>query len=98
MNNDTFYKAHLVDIDAWHDGDGWYWNNSFIVERDIFFEDKSLTTRKILNALRKWGYLSNESKGMVTVQDAWPIIEIQNRKTYEPIYALVFNEKEYKND
>jgi len=67
----------------------------FTLEDDIFFDAAAITPRKILVKLREWGYLTSTSKGKLRIEDAWPIIEIQAKNTYEPLLALVFDETEY---
>lgn len=95
-NNNVFYRAELLSIDAWGDGEGgWDWNASYKLEDELFFHTSQLTTRRILYHLRGMGYLTAASKGKVTVIHEWPLIEIQNRKTGEPLLAFLFEENEY---
>ena len=92
-SNNVYYKAELRSIDAWHDIDGgWTWNASYMLEDGIFLHDSQLTTRRILHHLRNMGYLSAASKGKVTVCHEWPLLEIQDRKTGEPLLALMFED------
>lgn len=97
MNNTTThgYVAELRSIDAWRGEEGvWEWNNSHVLEHEVVFcGEAALTPRSILSFLRKNCYLSSNSKGRVRVVDEWPLIEIQNRNTCEPLLALLFNER-----
>jgi hypothetical protein len=89
----TLYKAELRSIDAWRDPDsGWIWNDSFFLEDGIYMEENQITSRKLLRNLRKWGYLSDYSKGRVRMVDYCSIIEIQLKNTGEPLLALFMDE------
>ena len=85
-----YTKFNLLSIDAWNCDDGWEWNNWCIVERDIVFADSEITPRKVFKALRKWGFLSDESKGRVSMVDDGYNIVIQNKDTFEPVFALEY--------
>ena len=74
-------------VDAWKENGNWIWNDSFILEQNVYL-DSRCTSREILKALRKWGYLSKESKVRVVVRFEQGIIEIQT-KNYCPILALI---------
>ena len=86
-------KFKLLSIDAWRESEGgWSWNNYFLVEDGIYILESELTPRKIARMLRKWGYLSEYSKGRIHV-DMCPeysdwFIEIQDKDTGEPVFAL----------
>lgn len=86
-------KLKMLSIDAWYSEGCWDWNNHYLLEDGICFAESELTPRKILNALRKMGYLGNESKGKVRVNMHNEIcdgtlVEILDHNTGEPIYAL----------
>ena len=86
-------KLRLLSIDAWREFEGgWTWNQWYSLEEDIYMEETELTPRKIFKALRKWDYLSNESKGRVSLDDDGYNIVIQDKNTYEPIFALCYGE------
>lgn len=89
---ERYFKADLVSIDAWKEDGCWTWNSSYIVERDIVFGEDAITTRRVLNLLRKMGHLTQHSVGRVTVSDEWPLVEVQIKSTGQPIFALMFNE------
>ena len=86
-------KFKLLSIDAWREPEGgWTWNNCFTLEDGIYILESELTPRKIARMLRQWGYLSEYSKGRIYVDMGreymeW-FIEIQNKATGEPVFAL----------
>ena len=89
-----YFRFELRAIDAWGDPEGhWVWNNSYVLADDLVFHETELTPRKILKALRNWGYLSQGSKGRVRVVDEGELIEIQEKSTGEPILALLLCEE-----
>lgn len=89
---ERYFKADLVNIDAWREEGGWTWNASYIVERGIIMAESAITPRRVLNLLRKMDCLTEGSKGQVIVADQWPIIEVQQKGTRQPLFALMFNE------
>jgi len=50
-------KFKLLSINARHDGEGWTWDNHYTLQDGLYLGEDSLSTRKILKALRKWGNL-----------------------------------------
>lgn len=90
---ERWYNAEIRGIDAVrHDG-VWVWNESFLLEGDIYWHEEGLTPRRILRQLRKWGYLTESSKGLVRVVDEGGLIEIQDKGTGRPLLALLLLEK-----
>lgn len=83
----------VVSIDAWRDPEtGWYWNDQRRCGTiDI---DPQWSTRKLLRAFREAGYLATSSAGKCTVDVAGSdpdTIEIQDRRTREPLFAVSFS-------
>ena len=39
MNDESYYKTKLLNVDAWHDGDGWTWNNWHTIEDGIYLHE-----------------------------------------------------------
>lgn len=74
-------------IDAWKEDGNWIWNDSFILEENVYL-DSCCTSRGILKALREWGYLTKQSKGRVVVRFEQGIIEIQTKNCC-PILAFI---------
>lgn len=85
-------KYRLVSIDAWrNECGGWDWNNSYKIEDGIMLPD-DITARKLLRFMRDSGWLTESSKGRVSID--WhnemfePFIEILDKNTGEPLLAL----------
>ena len=76
----------LLSIDAWRYDEGWTWNQWFNIENDIYLED--ISPRKLFKFMRRNGWLSDESKGRVELEDDGYNIVIQDRNTHEPIFAF----------
>src|SRR5690606_16382588 len=89
VNRMRWYKMELRSVDAIKDGGFWIWNESYVLESDIYWPEQELTPRKILKHLRKLGYLAEASKGKVRVADEGEIIEIQEARTGRPLLALL---------
>ena len=92
-----YYTCKLLSIDAWRDGDGWYWNNISTIEEGIFIaEDSELlsSSRKLLKYFRdNLCVLSDKSKGRVFVDFGNDImggvlIVVHHKDTGEPLFAL----------
>lgn len=89
----VYYKLELRVIDALRDSEGvWDWNDSYAIANDIIFCEDAFTPRRILKKLRDWGYLTPKSKGRVRVVDEGDLIEIQEKNTGKPIFALLVYE------
>lgn len=86
--DERYFKYEIRSVEAWRD-DGWVWNDSFVVEEEVYFAESALTNRKILRWFRDQGYLNDSSKGKVTVEDYGDIIEICVRGTGEPLFAMI---------
>jgi hypothetical protein len=94
MSTDTLRKYEIRSIDAWRDFDGWQWNASYGIESDVFIADSVVDSpRKLLKACRDtFGLLTDSSKGHMRVDNYdGSVVEIQNRNTYEPLFAFITN-------
>ena len=91
MAEPTTHRYELRSIDAYRDESSWTWNDSTVLERDIIIVEGA-TTRQILAMLRRSGFLGAHTVGKVRLQDDWPILEVQNKNTREPILALLADE------
>jgi hypothetical protein len=91
----TYTRCNLLSIDAdrTYEG-GWNWNAWYNIEKDIYFAESELTARKILSLLRKWGFLTEQSKGRLSIDDDGYNIVIQDKNTFEPLLALCYGECE----
>ena len=88
---DIYTRFNLLSIDAWRECEGgWTWNAWYNVEKDIYFAESQLTPIKVLRALRKWGFLTEQSKGRLSLDDDGYNIVIQDKNTLEPILALEY--------
>ena len=94
MDDTNIYtRFNLLSIDAWREcGGGWTWNQWYTLENDIVMAESELTPRKVFRALRKWGFLSEESRGRVAIEDDGYNIVIMAKGTQEPILALCYGE------
>ena len=80
----------ILSIDAWRYDDNWTWNNWFnIGDCNVPLAELD-TNRKILKFMRDEGYLSEMSKGKVTVDDDQFNLVIINRRTLEPLFAIEY--------
>ena len=77
----------VVWIDAWNDGEGWYWND----QRSLgTFKTKAKNiNRAFLRYLRKTGRTFQKGKTRIESYDG-TILEVQDRKTGEPLYAAKY--------
>ena len=78
----------ILSIDAWRDPDGWTWNNWFHIGEYSHPIDTS--TRTILKTLREEGYLSEYSKGRVTIEDDQYNLVVIDKNTREPLIAIEY--------
>lgn len=91
-------KMVILSIDAWRTaGEGWTWNNSFEI-KEVFYDEKDLTSRKILRFFRKQNLLSASSIGRIRLEiiDFGDRImyELQDKNTREPLFAFMETYKE----
>lgn len=89
---ERWFKVEIRGIDAVKNDGVWNWNESWLIENDIYWHQEVLTPRRILRQLRKWGYLTEASKGRLRVVDEGDLIEIQDKGTCRPILALLLQE------
>ena len=90
---ERYYRAELRITDALKDSKhGWVWNESYVLADDLVFCETELTPRKILRKLREWEYLTQSSKGRVRVEDYGELVEIQEKSTGRPIFAVLLYE------
>lgn len=81
-------KLTIKSVEAWRYNKDWTYNNLSTCE-EVYI--KNPTTRNILSALRKRGYLTEESKGRVTVEELpydHACFEVAARGTGEPLFLL----------
>ncbi len=86
-------NVDLVHLEAWACPDGWDINSIQTLEKDINIHPDQNTTRRILKFLRDSGFLSDESKGELTVDFHnemvdYTYIEVLKRSNGMPLVAL----------
>ena len=80
----------VLSIDAWRDGDGWFWNNWFHVG-DIDAEEINLdSARDVLRQMRERGYMAEGSQGLAAIDDDGYNVVIIARGTREPLFAIEY--------
>ena len=91
--NEKMIKTHLLQVDDWHDGESWSWNNWFKLEEGIYLHESTLnSSRKLLRFCRdKLEILTNESKGKIKIEDDGYNVNIQLR-TGETLFAFCYGE------
>jgi hypothetical protein len=81
----------VLSIDGWRDNEGWTWNQWFEVGTLDKEEFETLTTnRKVLKWFRDNNYLSNFSKGKMSIDDDGYNLVVQNKDTFEPLFAIEY--------
>ena len=92
MTTNKYLKCTLLSIDAWRYNYDWTWNAWHKLEDDIFIMESETTPRKILAMLRKWGFLTDASKGRLSIDDDGYNIVIHDKNTLEPLLALDYGQ------
>jgi hypothetical protein len=90
LTDETLEKPksyRVLSIDAWRYGDGWTWNDWRKMGEVTFIPT---TKRKILKMLREEGFLSDASKGTVSVEDDQYNVVVFDRATGEPLIAIEY--------
>lgn len=84
-------NLRVLSIDAWKEESAWTWNNWFYVGSIEFEEFKTLdTNRKFIKWFRESGYITENSKGMVAIDDDQYNIVLVNKNTQEPLFAIEY--------
>ena len=79
----------LLSIDAWRDPEGgWFWNQWYSAGEFDLEENES--NRSILRKLRDAGFLNEQSKGKVAVEDDGYNVVIMTKGTREPLFAIEY--------
>ena len=82
------FKYRLLSVDAWREGDGWTWNQTFATGIELEFTHWP-TTREVLAKLREVEYFTSYSKGNLRVEEYGEgSFEVMWRGTGEPLCAL----------
>lgn len=81
------YSFDVREIDAWNSPEGWTWNESYHIGN---METAAKDEKKALAAfLARHGIKFRKNRTRII--DDGEIIEIQDRKTREPLYAAIPN-------
>ena len=78
-------KFEMRQIDAWFDGEGWTYNESFHIGE--FTTNAKNLKKAFCNALHNLGIVFN--RGRVVIIDDGDILEAQNRKSGEPLFVAI---------
>ena len=87
-NKNTF---EVRQIDAYMYDDSWTWNTSYII--GYFSTSAKDEKRAFTRFLKKNGIVFFKGKTIIDVQDGGSILEIQDRKTKEPLFAAIYKEQ-----
>jgi hypothetical protein len=89
------HKTEIRAIEAWRHEEGWTWNNSITAGEFIISQETLNSSRMVLAFMRANGFLTEQSTGKVRIDDnASGIIEVQNKNTYEPLFAIMIDDNE----
>ena len=78
-------KFEIRQIDAWHDGEAWTYNESFRIGE--FSTRAENVKRAFCRALHGLGVVFR--RGRVVVVDDGDCLEIQDRKSEKPLFAAI---------
>ena len=78
-------KFEIRQIDAWFDGEEWTYNESFHIGE--FFTKAKNVKRAFCRALHGLGVVFY--RGRVVVVDNGDLLEVQNRKSGEPLFFAI---------
>lgn len=80
----------VLDVDAWIDPEGgWTYNAAYNIGR---FKTRGNEKRAFIRYLNKRGIYFKKGRTLLDVQDGGNVIEIQDRKTKQPLFAAVYHE------
>lgn len=82
-------KFEIREIDAWNSPDGWDWNQSFHVgEFSTSAASPKCERQAFTRALKRLSGVAFK-KNRTRIDDDGYILEIQDRKTGEPLFAAI---------
>ena len=84
-------ELQILSIDAWRYDNSWSWNfwsRSGTIEKEDF--EKLKTNRDFINFFRNEGYIGENSKGKVSIEDDGYNIVICERSNNRPLYAIEY--------
>ena len=81
----------VIDIDAVMYHDSWIWNAGYTIGH---FSTKAKDEKKAFaRYLKSKGISFKLNRTIIDVQDGGSILEIQDRKTKEPLFAAIYREQ-----
>jgi len=83
-------ECRILSIDAWREPYGWNWNNWFDTGETFPRINLDDSNRKILARLRNIGILSDQSKGIASIDDDGYNIVICQRSNGKPVFAIEY--------
>lgn len=90
MDSKKKYVFEIREIDGWMYDDNWIWNTSyFIGHMKTSAKDEKRAFARYLN---KHGIYFKKNRTIIDVQDGGSILEVQDRKTKEPLYVAIYSE------
>ena len=83
---------NILSIDAWRENNSWNWNNWFLIGTisEDEFTEISKSNRKLLKYMRDEGYLSDQSKGKISIEDDQYNIVFCDKVNGRPLYAIEY--------
>ena len=83
---------NILSIDAWRENNSWNWNNWFLIGTisEDEFTEISKSNRKLLKYMRNEGYLSDQSKGKISIEDDQYNIVFCDKRSGRPLYAIEY--------
>jgi len=83
-------ELQILSIDAWREEGSWSWNQWYkigTISKSDF--EKLKTNRDFIKFFRNEGYIGENSKGKVSIEDDGYNIVLCERSNNRPLYAIV---------
>lgn len=88
-NNKNTFEVRQVDGIMFDEG--WIWNTSYLV--GYFSTSAKNEKRAFIRFLNNKGIYFKKNRTIIDVQDGGYILEVQDRKTKEPLFAAIYKEQ-----
>jgi hypothetical protein len=84
-------QASILNIDAWRDAEGWWWNNWWKIGNiSVTDLEKCNTPRKLFTWLRKEGFLTLDSAGKLRLEDDQHNFVVVRKRDGMPLLAIEY--------